>query len=45
MKVREAKSEMNLRADEAYEWASMKLADTPAVRGGAVRNVDNTTRK
>jgi integrase len=26
-------SEMNLRADEAYEWASMKLADTPAVRG------------
>ena len=33
MKVREAMSEMNLRADEAYEWASMKLADTPAVRG------------
>jgi hypothetical protein len=33
MKVREAMSEMNLRSDEAYEWASMKLADTPAVRG------------
>jgi hypothetical protein len=33
MRVREAMSEMNLRADEAYEWASMKLADTPAHGG------------
>jgi hypothetical protein len=33
MRVREAMSEMNLRPDEAYEWASMKLADTPAHGG------------
>jgi hypothetical protein len=33
MKVREAMNEMNLRADEAYEWASKKLADTPARAG------------
>ena len=33
MRVREAMSEMNLQADEAYEWASMKLADTPAHGG------------
>jgi hypothetical protein len=33
MRVREAMSEMDLRADEAYEWASKKLAGTPAHGG------------
>jgi hypothetical protein len=33
MRVREAMNEMNLLAPDAYEWASKKLADTPARAG------------